>query len=189
MRKIRMELGRSMVEMLGVLAIVGVLSIVGLAGYKKAMIKIHANEIMDMAMKIYNENLAYATMFPDVTATNGSLCSNTVTADPGYSSTVIGYCNRRNMGMEKPKWADQEAFGIRSTVLGGSTYHEMRIMGLGSCDVCEELRSVTEKVAGQNYRLLLNSATPDLPGGLRIWCRHLVADTTANNCWSKNDTE
>ena len=55
MRKLFLQNGRSMVEMLGVLAIVGVLSILGIAGYKKAMSKIHANELMDLAMKVYNE--------------------------------------------------------------------------------------------------------------------------------------
>ncbi len=38
------EKGRSMVEMLGVLAIIGVLSTAGIAGYTKAMSKIKANE-------------------------------------------------------------------------------------------------------------------------------------------------
>ena len=185
MKKNLMQLGRSMVEMLGVLAIIGVLSIVGIQGYKKAMNKNHANEIMDMAMKIYNENLAYEMVHPGVTATDASLCSNTVTTAAGYSSTVVGYCNRRNLGLEKPKWANQDAFGIRSTVLGGSSYHEMRIMGLDTCDVCEELRSVTKKVSGQGYRLFTNSMTPE--EGLRVWCRQLVGDTADSNCWNKND--
>ena len=39
--------GRSMVEMLGVLAIIGVLSIGGIAGYRTAMDKYHANEIIN----------------------------------------------------------------------------------------------------------------------------------------------
>jgi len=38
------ESGRSMVEMLGVLAIIGVLSVMGIAGYTQAMKKYHANE-------------------------------------------------------------------------------------------------------------------------------------------------
>lgn len=51
------ELGRSMVEMLGVLAIIGVLSIVGIAGYKKAMNKIRANELMNLGIKFYQQAL------------------------------------------------------------------------------------------------------------------------------------
>ncbi len=40
------EKGRSMVEMLGVLAVIGVLSIGGIAGYRYAMNKYRANEII-----------------------------------------------------------------------------------------------------------------------------------------------
>ncbi len=45
------ETGRSMVEMLGVLAIIGVLSIGGIAGYTMAMNRYRANEVVDMATK------------------------------------------------------------------------------------------------------------------------------------------
>lgn len=41
------QFGRSMVEMLGVLAIIGVLSIAGIAGYSKAMIKFKVNKSLD----------------------------------------------------------------------------------------------------------------------------------------------
>lgn len=36
--------GRSMIEMLGVLAIIGVLSVGGIAGYSKAMMKFKINK-------------------------------------------------------------------------------------------------------------------------------------------------
>ena len=45
-------LGRSMIEMLGVLAIIGVLSVGGIAGYSKAMEKIHVNKIVNMISDI-----------------------------------------------------------------------------------------------------------------------------------------
>ncbi len=45
------EGGRSMVEMLGVLAIIGLLSIGGIAGYKNAMNKHRANELLNEASK------------------------------------------------------------------------------------------------------------------------------------------
>lgn len=41
------EQGRSMIEMLGVLAIVGVLSVGGIAGYSKAMVKFKTNKVID----------------------------------------------------------------------------------------------------------------------------------------------
>ena len=45
------ESGRSMVEMLGVLAIIGVLSIGGIAGYTLSMNRYRANAIVDIANK------------------------------------------------------------------------------------------------------------------------------------------
>ncbi len=45
-------IGRSMIEMLGVLAIIGVLSVGGIAGYSKAMEKIHINKIVNMISDI-----------------------------------------------------------------------------------------------------------------------------------------
>lgn len=48
----KIESGRSMVEMLGVLAIIGVLSIGGIAGYTMAMNRYKANQIIDIASKL-----------------------------------------------------------------------------------------------------------------------------------------
>jgi Tfp pilus assembly protein PilE len=54
----RSEKGRSMVEMLGVLAIIGVLSVGGIYGYTVAMNKYKANEIVQTAsmLKIMAES-------------------------------------------------------------------------------------------------------------------------------------
>ena len=46
------EQGRSMVEMLGVLAIIGVLSVGGIAGYTTAMNSHHANETVNQARRL-----------------------------------------------------------------------------------------------------------------------------------------
>ena len=46
--------GRSMIEMLGVLAIVGVLSVGGIAGYSKAMQKYRVNKTIDQITQISN---------------------------------------------------------------------------------------------------------------------------------------
>ena len=46
------QYGRSMVEMLGVLAIIGVLSVGGIAGYSKAMYKQKMNKSVDIVSKI-----------------------------------------------------------------------------------------------------------------------------------------
>ena len=49
--KMKSETGRSMVEMLGVLAIIGVLSIGGIAGYTLSMRKHRANQVADALNK------------------------------------------------------------------------------------------------------------------------------------------
>ena len=53
MRKV-CELGRSMVEMLGVLAIIGVLSVGGIAGYSKAMMKYKLNKQAEQLHTVIN---------------------------------------------------------------------------------------------------------------------------------------
>ena len=53
--------GRSMIEMLGVLAIIGVLSVGGIAGYSKAMSKYRTNKSIDqVSMLITNVRTMYA---------------------------------------------------------------------------------------------------------------------------------
>ena len=47
-----MQSGRSMIEMLGVLAIIGVLSVGGIAGYSKAMMKYKVNKTVDQITQI-----------------------------------------------------------------------------------------------------------------------------------------
>lgn len=46
--------GRSMIEMLGVLAIIGVLSVGGIAGYSKAMSKYRTNKTIDQVTQVIN---------------------------------------------------------------------------------------------------------------------------------------
>jgi len=52
MRNLENENGRSMIEMLGVLAIIGVLSVGGIAGYSKAMTKYRINKTIEQVVQI-----------------------------------------------------------------------------------------------------------------------------------------
>ena len=66
MRKINlMQLGRSMIEMLGVLVVIGVLSIVGLTGYSQAMLRIKVNDTWDALVKFKNDVDAFRFMNPN----------------------------------------------------------------------------------------------------------------------------
>ena len=52
MKKLKSQSGRSMVEMLGVLAIIGVLSVGGIAGYSLSMRRHRANQVVDLVSKV-----------------------------------------------------------------------------------------------------------------------------------------
>ena len=77
------ESGRSMVEMLGVLAIIGVLSIGGIAGYTMAMNRYRANEIIDTASKTAIIAMtANAGVGAEYTWSNVKVpCADTITSD------------------------------------------------------------------------------------------------------------
>jgi type II secretory pathway pseudopilin PulG len=66
------EQGRSMIEMLGVLAIVGVLSVGGIAGYSKAMNKFKTNKLIEQVNMIStNVRTLYASQKNYSDLTNG----------------------------------------------------------------------------------------------------------------------
>ena len=75
--------GRSMVEMLGVLAIIGVLSVGGIAGYSLSMRRHRANGIVDLATKL--SLLAY-----DFTQKNPFYFNNTGAYFFDFEDTDLG---------------------------------------------------------------------------------------------------
>ncbi|MBR1600954.1 MAG: hypothetical protein IJ677_05180 [Alphaproteobacteria bacterium] len=85
------ENGRSMIEMLGVLAIIGVLSVGGIAGYSKAMSKYRTNKAIDQAtMLITNIRTMFAQQqsYADLNnsrAVNLALVPEEMIVNPGVS--------------------------------------------------------------------------------------------------------
>ena len=63
--------GRSMVEMLGVLAIIGVLSVGAMSGYAKAMLKYKLNKQSEQINYLFNSILSYGSEFGYVSSTTG----------------------------------------------------------------------------------------------------------------------
>ena len=91
------EKGRSMIEMLGVLAIVGVLSVGGIAGYSKAMAKYKLNtllsQVSELTMNIrslYMHQGNYAGMSENVVISAGVIPNGLVVQG---SSTIIHILN------------------------------------------------------------------------------------------------
>jgi type II secretory pathway pseudopilin PulG len=75
--------GRSMVEMLGVLAIIGVLSVGGISGYSKAMAKFKLTKAQDqISMLLMNIRTAFATSPSYAGLNNGN--ADAFAIAPGY---------------------------------------------------------------------------------------------------------
>ncbi|MBE6450475.1 MAG: hypothetical protein E7016_00745 [Alphaproteobacteria bacterium] len=85
MRKV-CELGRSMVEMLGVLAIIGVLSVGGIAGYSKAMMKHKMNEHRVMLNSLINTLFMYADK---VISFNNNSTETVIISETFYKSGLL----------------------------------------------------------------------------------------------------
>ena len=77
------ENGRSMVEMLGVLAVMGVLSITGISGFAMAMKKHRANQIITMASTLHAMAVANLAINP-----TGSGYGN-IPADSPYEGVTM----------------------------------------------------------------------------------------------------
>ena len=86
---IRNESGRSMIEMLGVLAIIGVLSIGGLAGYTMAMNRHRANQVLDYVSRAAVIAQTYGDGSQAVNSTNCSVLLDSETPPTGLSSCTV----------------------------------------------------------------------------------------------------
>ena len=96
-----MEQGRSMVEMLGVLAVVGLLSVMAFAGFRIALNKHYANEILNEANKRavivagqigFNQGTPSLSEFSNNTFTGGTFDSS-VTTNPQTESFALKVSN------------------------------------------------------------------------------------------------
>ena len=87
----KIESGRSMIEMLGVLAIIGVLSIGGLAGYTMAMNRHRATAITDYANRCVVVSQTRGVSGIATVHEAGESCADTLageTAPTGYTATI-----------------------------------------------------------------------------------------------------
>ena len=104
----KLESGRSMVEMLGVLAIIGVLSIGGIAGYTMAMNRNTANNITDAAAKL--SVIAYAQGQSGALTGNNTITYNN--AGLGDLPTGVHSMNADRNGLVTANVAEEDVFEI-----------------------------------------------------------------------------
>ena len=119
------ENGRSMIEMLGVLAIIGVLSVGGIYGYTVAMRKYKANEIVQTASML-------ATMAHAADAGEGKcvLLSNS-----GLEQTPGGVQDLYMMAAKPSSGVSTVSIGIKSSTANDSTI----------TDLCSAVKSIAPK--------------------------------------------
>ena len=88
------ENGRSMVEMLGVLAIIGVLSVGGIAGYSKAMNKYKINKTTDqVSMLVANIRTLFSSQGNYAGLNNGQAVRFGVVPEDMYTGTATSASN------------------------------------------------------------------------------------------------
>ena len=203
MKKQTIELGRSMVEMLGVLAVIGVLSVVGIAGYKKAMLKYRANELMNAAMETYHQALAKAMLHAgdlDSASDEGktAYCLYWIASSSGGTAVNGSSSPGMNTGATRPSFMTDNYFNIyvnlrtsTSNPLGAQTWHAISFFGMNrNCDLCTELKSFTTKVSGTDRRLLPGSKKAPLTGGIQFRCFPGAAGSSyGDSCWTADDPD
>ena len=117
------ESGRSMVEMLGVLAIIGVLSVGGIAGYTMAMNRYRANEVVDMANKY--AVIAYSAYMTNKMMNNGTADA---TAIPTFASTGLFGDNSKVNGTEIGTASMVDSAGTAVSGTGGEDVDGVKIV-------------------------------------------------------------
>ena len=109
------ENGRSMIEMLGVLAIIGVLSVGGIAGYSKAMHKYRINKAIEQ-ITLMASNIR--TFFAPQKNYIGVYCFCSTTGCAGHSDSILqGYAPNSENGcpiVKKAKLIPDEMLTVNS---------------------------------------------------------------------------
>ena len=122
------ENGRSMVEMLGVLAIIGVLSVAGIAGYSMAMKKYRTNEILNTASQLVV--LAQAKAALNTGDQTASLTDLGITTNVAGITSMTATCNGSNKctvsGGSGDAWDDaKKALNSDTSKLGQGVYYNL----------------------------------------------------------------
>ena len=103
-------IGRSMIEMLGVLAIIGVLSVGGIAGYSKAMMQFKINKTkQQIAEVVFNIRSMYAQQNPK---DYSSLYVDSLPEDFGEAFGGYAQFNSRPNGILEPNRFSISLFGL-----------------------------------------------------------------------------
>ena len=132
MTEIKMENGRSMVEMLGVLAVAGVLSIGGVAGYRYAIDKMNANDIINEVKKravtasqqrILGQNISLAEYGDNgrIKGIHAVTVTNDYAGDKGFFALTVSMPQRVCDEILKQDWAMPVETAVGGVVVDDDT--------------------------------------------------------------------
>lgn len=151
MRNLKSESGRSMVEMLGVLAIIGVLSVGGVAGYKAAMSAYRRNAALEVAdiitqsflieedagQSIYDTE--WGSYYPAQCAINKSFCDLYLDGKCSYPLKPVSSLWRYNRKMAEYK-------GVNFMVYPGTPRSNFQLYYIDAQTCQAVIRLVTQKM-------------------------------------------
>ena len=147
--------GRSMVEMLGVLAIIGVLSVGAISGYSKAMMKYKLNKQTEQIGSILDYVTLYADALHDVTTWFGDrLLIN------------LGAIPQEMIGDEDDDYI-YDVFHNKVNIIftgdGAVHYHAMRIdIGNNSHEICLNLYQLAKLHSALLWNTVFSRSTDDI---------------------------
>ena len=123
----KQESGRSMVEMLGVLAIIGVLSVGGIAGYMLSMNRFRANDLIDKASKF--ATLAYSTNQSRLARGEAAITSATYT----WADAKVGALSTdESIALNATPFTDVAATGTNSAYVEVKV--DVKFSSVGACE-------------------------------------------------------
>jgi len=135
------ETGRSLVEMLGTLAVMGVLSVIGMAGFKIAMIKHSANDLL-------NELNVRASSIATQIATH---------SNPGFQPGMVGF-NQGFSGCTECQFYVQRIAGQnRFSILVSNLPENICEQALKIIGPTSMIRSVTPCTDGEPVGFVFNN--------------------------------
>ena len=169
------EAGRSMIEMLGVLAIIGVLSVGGIAGYSKAMNKFKTNKVADnVSMLVANIKTLYAQQ-----NTYAGL-SNTTAISMGVVPDELG--TNENTGTLRNAFSGPVYIDVSDSTAGGDNKAFILVFTKLSREACISLATNDWGSGYSSGLIALQADGGDLSnkGGLNaIWIGNAGSDEIA----------
>ena len=154
------EWGRSMIEMLGVLAIIGILSITGILGYRAAIERYQTNETMDELNKraiVYAVQVTSDTIEPGVQLSSGEFGDKTML---GYDVAAFSSWDARYFEVELENVANATCRGLlknytvaREMYVGNKAYDPLS----DNYDLCGEEDVAPAMILIYNADLLLEN--------------------------------